>query len=102
MTTKKIVIQSFFHSCFSKIILSILFTWRIVKLHIYFLIGKKIGWLYNTKIIRELNSLSFLMIVTLRICDAALIEYYKRNLNSDVEYYKRNLNSDVPYLSFTN
>ena len=38
MTTKKLVIQSFFQGRFSKIILMILFTWRVVKLHVYFLI----------------------------------------------------------------
>ena len=38
MTTKKLVIQSFFQGRFSKIILMILFTWRVEKLHVYFLI----------------------------------------------------------------
>ena len=38
MTTKKLVIQSFFQGRFSKIILMILFTWRVVKFHVYFLI----------------------------------------------------------------
>ena len=38
MTTKKLIIQSFFQGRFSKIILMILFTWRVVKLHVYFLI----------------------------------------------------------------
>ena len=38
MTTKKLVIQSFFQGRFSKIILMILFTSRVVKLHVYFLI----------------------------------------------------------------
>ena len=55
----------FFHSCFSKIMLSILFTWRKVKFHVIF--------------DRKNNN-------NICIYDAALIAYYKRNFNSDVPY----------------
>ena len=44
---------------------------------------KKVGRLYDTTNVRELSSLTFLMILTLRIIKR-LIKYYKRNFNSDV------------------
>ena len=72
MTTKKIVIQSFFQSCFSKIILSVLFTRRIVKFACLVFDRKKVDRLHDTKNVRKPSSLSFLVILTLRICDAAL------------------------------
>ena len=36
--------------------------------------------------VAKLSSLTFLMILTLRICDTALIKYYKVNFNSDGPY----------------
>ena len=56
---------NFFHSCFSKIMLSILFALRKVKLHVIF--------------DRKNNN-------NILICDAPLIAYYERNFNSDVPY----------------
>ena len=75
IATKKLVIRFFFQY---------LIYLENSEITCLFFDGKKVGRLNDTKNVRKLSSLSFLMILI--FVTPHLLKYYKRNFNSDVPY----------------